>query len=406
MFNHRLFLIILLLPIFLFASVDYNKGSLISTEGGLPPTVPTLIRIFDNAIINTYNTSYECIVSIVSIVSTDPDDDDIMYEILWDTNPLFKDDEDPPTTIPIGFHNSGDTVISAIPTEQETIYYWKARAKDKGGGGSWTDWSEIRSFTMDMEAGDVYWYQVDSAQFEKGIKENVFVENNMVRLLSGQNNGSLISPPIVFNELNEENSRSDWSGVKLKKSSANDSIGVQIERKAGGNWSLVPNDTLPGNSDGFFDKEKDFFSVNLQDLKPVIYDSIRIKAIFIRGLGKASVYPALEMWAMGNIEDNITIIEENEEPILFALNKVKSNPSVGNIEINYQIPERTEVKLIVFDLLGRNVRTLVEEVKESGYYSIQWRGLDKNNRPLPPGIYFLRMEAGDFIETQKILRIK
>lgn len=399
MLNQRLILIVLFLPIILLASVDYNEGSLISMEGGNPPTIPTLIRIFDNAIINAYNTSYEC---TVSIVSTDPDDDDIKYEILWDIDPLFTEDEDPPTTIPIGFHNSGDIAITTIPAEEETIYYWKARAKDYGN--PWTEWSEVRSFTMDMEAGDVYWYQVTGAQFEQGIRENVLIEEDLVKLESGQNSGSLISPPVVFAELYGENSdRDDWDGVKWTKSSGYDDIKMQIEYYDGNSWILVPD--LPGNSEGL-SCSGTTCEKSIQSIDEETYNTLRLKVLFTRSTSKSADEPTLLMWSMGNIGDNITIIEENEKPLFFALNKVKPNPSVGNIEINYQLPERTNIKLIVIDLLGRNIRTLVNGVKESGYYSIQWRRLDKNNNRLPPGIYFIWMEAGAFKETQKVILIR
>jgi hypothetical protein len=246
MLFRRLILITIFIPIVLLANVDYNEGSLSSTEGNLPPDIPTLIRIFDNAIFNAYPPPYVC---NLSFKSTDPEGDDIQYKIQWDTDPDFGSPYTPLETELFPSEAEANATIPLDPTDPEQIYYWKACAKDKIGPG-WTAWSEVRSFTMDMEAGDVYWYQVTGAQFEQGIIDNVIVEGNMVKLTIGQDNGSLISHPIVFTDLYEENpDRTHWDGVKWTKSSGDDDIKIQIEYKDGSSWILVPG--LPGNLEGF-----------------------------------------------------------------------------------------------------------------------------------------------------------
>ena len=74
--------------------------------------------------------------------------------------------------------------------------------------------------------------------------------------------------------------------------------------------------------------------------------------------------------------------------------------------IKYQMPQKERVILKILDITGRVVNTLVDEIKEPGYYSVVWRGKDTNGRDLPSGIYFYAIEAGKNRVFGKIIRLK
>jgi len=74
--------------------------------------------------------------------------------------------------------------------------------------------------------------------------------------------------------------------------------------------------------------------------------------------------------------------------------------------IKYQMPQKERVTLKILDITGRVVNTLVDEIKEPGYYSVVWRGKDTNGRDLPSGIYFYAIEAGKNRVFGKIIRLK
>jgi hypothetical protein len=115
--------------------------------------------------------------------------------------------------------------------------------------------------------------------------------------------------------------------------------------------------------------------------------------------------PTLLMWALGKY-GGITGVSETEEPLVFSLNKIEPNPFTNKTEIRYQIPKRGKVNLQVYDIVGRSIVTLVNGVQKAGYYSINWRGTNRNDVPLPSGVYFLRMEAREFKATQKMLLLQ
>ena len=77
------------------------------------------------------------------------------------------------------------------------------------------------------------------------------------------------------------------------------------------------------------------------------------------------------------------------------------NPFNSTTSIKYQIPELGLVTLIVYDVLGNEVATLVNEEKPTGSYEITW-----NAENLPSGVYFYRLQAGSFIDTKKMILLK
>jgi len=77
------------------------------------------------------------------------------------------------------------------------------------------------------------------------------------------------------------------------------------------------------------------------------------------------------------------------------------NPFNPETKINYNVSKSGFVTIKVYDLLGREVTTLVNENKPAGNYSIKFDG-----SKLVSGIYFYRMKAGDFVQTKKLILLK
>jgi flagellar hook assembly protein FlgD len=60
----------------------------------------------------------------------------------------------------------------------------------------------------------------------------------------------------------------------------------------------------------------------------------------------------------------------------------------------------------VFDLLGREVATLVDDVQEAGYHSVEWKGATLAGSPVGSGVYFYELRAGSYVETRKMLLLR
>ena len=85
----------------------------------------------------------------------------------------------------------------------------------------------------------------------------------------------------------------------------------------------------------------------------------------------------------------------------FQLMKNYPNPFSNQTVIRYQLPAANRTTLEVFDLFGRLVETLVNEPQESGVYQVEWEA-----KEAPSGIYFYRIQSGDFIATKKLILLR
>ena len=85
----------------------------------------------------------------------------------------------------------------------------------------------------------------------------------------------------------------------------------------------------------------------------------------------------------------------------FYLSQNYPNPFNPSTQIRYQISESGRVTLTVFDLLGREVRTLVDEQKQPGTYTVTFDGSG-----LASGVYFYRLQAGSFTTTRKLVLLR
>jgi photosystem II stability/assembly factor-like uncharacterized protein len=88
-------------------------------------------------------------------------------------------------------------------------------------------------------------------------------------------------------------------------------------------------------------------------------------------------------------------------PSRFALNQNYPNPFNPATTISFSIPTETNVSLKIYDILGREISTLVNEKLPAGNYSRQW-----NAASAPSGVYFYRLQTGSFTETKKLSLLK
>jgi len=77
------------------------------------------------------------------------------------------------------------------------------------------------------------------------------------------------------------------------------------------------------------------------------------------------------------------------------------NPFQKSTIISYSLPSATEVTLEVYDLTGRLVETLVNERQDPGIHQVRW-----NRKDNPSGVYFFRLQTGDFTDTKKMILLR
>ena len=93
-------------------------------------------------------------------------------------------------------------------------------------------------------------------------------------------------------------------------------------------------------------------------------------------------------------------------PTTHALYYNYPNPFKPITVIDYAIPQPTHVKLVVYDILGRNIATLVNGIDTEGYKSIKWNGINDQGQLVSAGMYFYHLQAGEYISTKKMVLLK
>ncbi|OGU74222.1 MAG: hypothetical protein A2V93_07965 [Ignavibacteria bacterium RBG_16_34_14] len=103
-----------------------------------------------------------------------------------------------------------------------------------------------------------------------------------------------------------------------------------------------------------------------------------------------------------------TAVEDEEIFVVKDFNLLQNFPNPFNplTKIAYQIPEVSNVKIKVYDLLGREIKTLVDEYETIGKYSVYWDGKDNQNIDVSSGVYFYRLESSDKIITRKMMLLR
>ena len=107
--------------------------------------------------------------------------------------------------------------------------------------------------------------------------------------------------------------------------------------------------------------------------------------------------------------DYITDIEQTlpaESPTEFKLEQNYPNPFNPETAINYQVPHACHVIIRIFNTMGQEVKTLVNEEKQAGYYTVRWDGTDHNGLRTVTGVYLYQIKAGHFSQTRKMLFVR
>ena len=103
------------------------------------------------------------------------------------------------------------------------------------------------------------------------------------------------------------------------------------------------------------------------------------------------------------------VSEESETlalPVDFSLAQNFPNPFNPTTTIEYNVPKQSLVKIEIYNMLGQRIRTLIDQNRPAGNYSIMWNAKDDSGANVASGMYFYRMNAGDFSALRKLVLLK
>ena len=104
--------------------------------------------------------------------------------------------------------------------------------------------------------------------------------------------------------------------------------------------------------------------------------------------------------AIANFDPTDVEIEKGL-PTVYQLSQNFPNPFNPSTEIKFSLPEQAAVTLVIYDAIGNEISTLINEELSAGNYNVDWNASDYAS-----GIYLYRLNAGDFVATKKMILLK
>jgi hypothetical protein len=162
-----------------------------------------------------------------------------------------------------------------------------------------------------------------------------------------------------------------------------------------GNFGVVSNSIAPGfQNTGWWYEFFSGDSINVTDAGMLL----------TLQPGEYRLYSTQKFASFNIITD---VREEKELPTNFTLYQNYPNPFNPETTLSYQIAEASNVNLIVYDILGREVAVLVNEVQQAGIYNVKFTLRNfQNNSSLASSVFLYRLTAGNFVQTKKMILIK
>ena len=95
------------------------------------------------------------------------------------------------------------------------------------------------------------------------------------------------------------------------------------------------------------------------------------------------------------------MIKESEQEVDYKLYQNYPNPFNPTTSIRYELPQDGIATIKIFDIIGQEIETIVNEFKNAGGYEV-----DFNAKGLPSGVYFYQIQTGNFVETKKMVLLR
>ena len=100
-------------------------------------------------------------------------------------------------------------------------------------------------------------------------------------------------------------------------------------------------------------------------------------------------------------------VHSTEIPSAFSLSQNYPNPFNPSTSIEYALPEPSPVQLVVYDILGQQVRELASHsLQNAGFYRVEWDRLNRSGKGVGSAIYFYKLETPRLTHTRKMMLVK
>ena len=106
--------------------------------------------------------------------------------------------------------------------------------------------------------------------------------------------------------------------------------------------------------------------------------------------------------------DQLDFLNVMDFEVLDNYKLIKNYPNPFNpvTTLRYDLPENNHVNITIYDMIGRQVKNLINQTQDAGYRSVRWNATDDYGKPVSAGIYLYQIQAGEFVQTKKMMLLK
>ena len=126
--------------------------------------------------------------------------------------------------------------------------------------------------------------------------------------------------------------------------------------------------------------------------------------------GNMDINASEEIWNFFTlvVEDSLNIHTAFTDhlPHGYILHPAYPNPFNPSTTLSYELLEQAYVNIIIYDLLGRQVKSLINQTQDAGFKSVIWNATNDYGKPLSAGVYLYQIRAGEFVQTKKMVLLK
>jgi hypothetical protein len=102
----------------------------------------------------------------------------------------------------------------------------------------------------------------------------------------------------------------------------------------------------------------------------------------------------------------VTDINPGVLPAKFELAQNYPNPFNPDTKIEFAVPQKSQVDLVIYNVMGQKVRTLISDELDAGWKQVTWDGKDDSGNTVSSGIYLYKLNAGEFVDSKKMTLVK